>query len=79
MAWVCGLWFVRRASRTSRAACLLKINKQVYLSSNLKSLFTRHRKPETVTAVFISGLDAMWQVREKPPKFDASLFISYRL
>ena len=59
---------MRRASRTGRAACLLKINKQVYLSSNLKSLFTGHRKPETVTAVFISGLDAMWQVREKPPK-----------
>ena len=53
MAWVCGLWFVPRASRTSRAACLLKINKQVYLSSNLKSLFTGHRKPETVTAVFL--------------------------
>lgn len=70
---------MRRASRTGRAACLLKINKQVYLSSNLKSLFTGHRKPETVTAVFISGLDAMWQVREKPPKFDASLFISYKL
>lgn len=70
---------MRRASRTGRAACLLKINKQVYLSSNLKSLFTGHRKPETVTAVFISGLDAMWQVREKPPKFDAALFISYKL
>lgn len=54
-----GLWVVVRASRTSRAACLLKINKQVYLSLNLKSLFTGHRKPETVTAVFISGLDAM--------------------
>ena len=54
MAWVCGLWFVRRASCTGRAACLLKINKQVYLSSNLnKSLFPGHRKPETVTAVFI--------------------------
>ena len=48
-----GVWIVVRASRTSRAACLLKINKQVYLSSNLKSLFTGHRKRETVTAVFL--------------------------
>ena len=80
IAWACGLWFVRSTSRASRAAWLLKIYKQVYLSSNLKSLFTWHRKPETVTAVFfISGLDAMWQVGEKPPKFDASLFISYKL
>lgn len=77
-----GVWVVVRASCVAYKLCGLLVKDKQASVPFMKSEIAFHwaqKAGDCHSCFFISGLDAMWQVREKPPKFDASLFISYKL